>query len=307
MNLKSLFYITLCLPLLLFLIYGHFLYFYGNGLFKIKVLASEKVFQNFEWMPNNNVIQYSSYVLRNKSLKNNLLVRSIIIVNRERIGDELFKNSKFTCILKSIKKEILIEIPANKIFTLIHNRPKKIYCNFTQFNSISINDVSIAIVRQGDFSKIISSNWTITKNILPFSMINFQKPQIVNLPEKKIKNVAICTQFCYNLPSMIPEWIKLHEKLNVSLIILYDSTLDNGLTKLVNENNLNKIVEVRPYFLRINLTCRTDQFEKDKNYDEIEAYNQLCVSFVSNILFDRARFHTRLIHDDMSSNDMLCK
>ena len=70
---------------------------------------NQKFFQNFVWMPNHNVIQYSSYIL----LSNNtsiIIVRSIIAVDIDNIGWEKFQNSSFICILKSISKGFIISL-----------------------------------------------------------------------------------------------------------------------------------------------------------------------------------------------------
>ena len=134
-------------------------------------------------------------------------------------------------------------------------------------------------------------------------MINFQIPRIVDLPQKKIKNIAMCTQFCYSLPLMLTEWVSLHEKLNISQIVVYDSTENYSLTDFINRKSLNHVVEVRPYFLNKTKTCNIENFYFIKNFSEISAYTQVCNGFVENIKFEQSRFHTRLIHHDVSAND----
>ena len=266
---------------------------------------SVKFFKNHVWMVNNNVIQYSSYVLRKIITRpTDLSIRTSIILDDRRLSKEEFDNSTYVCILKSLKTGEIIEIPTSEVISLIHRRPKKVYCNVANFQQIKIEDLLVAIIRVCDFRKTIDSKqWTIEKKVLPFYMINFQRPRIYDLPERKIKSVAMCTQFCYELPSTIKEWVKIHELLNVSQIILYDSTLNSSLTKLINRHNLNHIVEVRPYFLNETETCDLEKIGGSNDKDEIEAVLNMCNDFVKRIKFVRSYFHSRLIHDDTSAND----
>jgi hypothetical protein len=207
------------------------------------------------------------------------------------------------CLIKSFRTREIIEIPTSEVITLIHRRPRKVYCNLSNHLSIKIQDFLVAVIRVGDFSKNMDSkNWTLEKKVLPFYMINFQSPRIYDLPEKKIKSVAMCTKFCYELPPTISEWVELHERLNVSQIIFYDSTFNSSLTRLVNLHNLNHIVEVRPYFLNETETCDLEKIgSKDK--EELKEFMKMCHDFVNRIKFERSYFHSRLIHDDNSAND----
>ena len=145
---------------------------------------NQKFFQNFVWMPNHNVIQYSSYIL----LSNNtsiIIVRSIIAVDIDNIGWEKFQNSSFICILKSISKGFIIESPATLKITLIHQKGQKIYCSFNNESSIQSEDVSIAIIRFGDFNKK-TENLTI-ENPWSYKLINYQVPRIVGVNGEKLK------------------------------------------------------------------------------------------------------------------------
>jgi hypothetical protein len=256
-------------------------------------------------MVNNNVMQYSSYILRKKiNGSNTLSIRTSLILDSKRLSGDVFNNSTYTCLLKSIRNGKIIEIPATHVITLVHRTPKKVYCSLNNDLDIEIEHILVAIIRAGDFSETINTkNWTVDKNILPYYMINFQNPKIVDVPEKKIKSVAMCTQFCYQLPPSIVEWVKIHEILKVSQIVLYDSTIDNSLTNLINRNNLNHIVEVRSYYLNETETCDIKKIDGSKDTEELLSFEKMCKDFVNRIKFVKSLFHTRLIHDDTSAND----
>ena len=265
--------------------------------------SNGKFFKNYIWMINNNVIQYSSYVLRKKTNGSDYFsIRTSIILDDHRLSKETYKNSSFVCLLKSFKTGEIVEVPTTEVITLIHGRPKKVYCNLSNNQVIKIEDFLVAVIRIGDFKKIDTKTWTIEKKVLPFYMINFQRPRIYDLPEKKIKSIAMCTQFCYELPTTIREWVGLHERLNVSQIILYDSTLNSSLTRLINQHNLNHIVEVRPYFLNETETCDIEKIGSNDE-EEVKELINICHDFVKRIKFERSYFNSRLIHDDTSAND----
>ena len=99
--------------------------------------------KNYVWMVNNNVIQYSSYILRKKTNDSNTFsIRTSIVLDSDRLTTDLFKNSTFVCLLKSIKNGKIIEIPATEVITLIHQRSKKVYCSLD--NVFKIENLLVA-------------------------------------------------------------------------------------------------------------------------------------------------------------------
>ena len=121
-----------------------------------------KYFQNSDWMPNNNVMQFQP---------------------------------------------------------VIKNQPesKSVQCNFSYMNIIEENDITVAVLLVEDFYCAFPR--------IPFHMINFQKPDIIRMSDEKVKNVGICVQFTYEMPKIVPQWLKLQEDLNVAKIIPFDYTV----------------------------------------------------------------------------------
>ena len=258
-----------------------------------------KFFKNYEWMPNNKVLQYSSYLIVDKR-KIELKLISIIAIDVERIG---FIDSSYKCIFKSILKGFIFEKPVTHKITLHHQKSLKIYCSFNKGSlPIKLEDISVAIVKVGDYKKF-NFGWSSKENELPYEMINYQIPKLISTPEKKIKNVCICVNFVHTLPSMIPEWVELHKKLNVAQMVLYESTENDSLIKLINNYNFNNIVEVRPYSLNEIETCDMTSFEDFVNKTEGQFYNKTCFEFVSRLKFKLPVWDSRSPHEDMSSND----
>ena len=73
----------------------------------------------------------------------------------------------------------------------------------------------------------------------------------------------------------------------MSQIVIYDSIIDNSLKNYIKNENLNKIVEVRPYFFHENYTCsliRLHWYKNNEfnNFDDV-VYQDICFSFANNV------------------------
>jgi len=259
-------------------------------------------------MINNNVMQYSSYILLNDGNTESISIKGLLTVNLDNFSEDEFLTSDFYCSIISTKTGKYLEIPANNIIQLIHRKPKIVECYFDRLDLIGVDDIAVAIIRYDDFDNSrYSSIFNNKRWILPYFMVNYQIPSIKIVPSKKIKNVAICVQFTYNLSPFIDDWVKIHEKLKVDKIVIYDSIIEEHLTRYIKKNNLNKIVEVRPYYFYENKTCslkRIDWYNNNEfgNFDDV-VYKEICYSFAHNFKFDINNFDSRLIHEDLSAND----
>ena len=270
------------------------------------IKVGRSFFKNYYWMPNNNVMQYSSYIFIKNSY--DLFIRSLITVNRANIREEEFSKSEFFCSIMSIKSNNQIDIVATNVINLIHKKTKVVECYYDKLHLININDISVAIIRNNDFSHLKKSYLFNGKiRVLPYFMINYQIPAIKRVNAKKIKNIAICVQFTYNLSPLIKDWVKIHEQLKIPKIILYDSTVNDSLINYIKINNLSKIVQVRPYYFDEHKTCSLETLNwyinnEYENFDA-EIYRDICFSFAYSVKFNYSNFESRLIHEDLSAND----
>ena len=267
-----------------------FLFKNENKLNEYQEVAKIKLdfFNNNIWMPNNNVIQYSCYVFQNASNNSIVTIKSLVVLN-----DELANlTTIFSCIIKSIKNGKIIETPATQVLTLWRIHAKKVFCEFNQLNLISIDEISIAIVRIGDFN---AKNTTKDERVLPFQWVNYQVPRIIEISQKKIQNVAVCYKYVYDLPEMLFEWVELHRNLNVSKIVLYDSGTNNGsIARLIEEKGLNWIVETRFVYLDMNVTCKIGANVKQRSI-----YLNICKKIASKLVSTK---NSDLIIEDLSGN-----
>ena len=241
-------------------------------------------------MPNNNVFQYSSYIFHSKSKKTSVKIKSLIVLNSELLN----KNSTFSCIIKSRKTGKTIEVAATLVITLWRQKGKQVFCDFNYLNLISIDQISIAVVRKEDFSNNVSIN----KKVFPFDIINYQLPGVIATPDKKIQNVAVCLKFVYNIPTMFYDWLDIQLKLNVTKVVLYDSGTNNGyLEKIFEKKSLSWFIETRPIYLDVNLACKIEQ--KHMKFGVI--YLEKCKKIAAQIKFNSSNFDaTGYTKDDIS-------
>lgn len=270
------------------------------------IKLGKSFFNNYNWMPNNNVLQYSSYLF--ESSNGIIIIKSLITVNRDNIKEEEFLKSDFFCSIMSIKTGRYIDVAATNVMNLIHRKTKVVECYFDNKGFLETSDISVAIIRINDFTHLKMSYLNNLKyRVLPYFMINYQVPTIKEVNIEKVKNIAICVQFTYNLTTMIKDWVKIHEELNVPRIVLYDSTINDSLINFIRNNNLNKIVQVRPYYFDEHKTCSLDTLNwfTNNEYSNFDAkvYEDICYSFVYKAKFNYSQFETRLIHEDLSAND----
>ena len=169
--------------------------------------------KNQEFIINNNVAQYSSYIIIDKDESNNTVNRIEALV---KINDYFIKASNkddFICVLKS--SEILVEINTTEMPKLFREKEvKKLIFNIgteiTRFLKIDIeenlNRLLLAVIFKNDFNKNLEMNDFNVSNdrknsfILPYSLINFQKPTIIRPIEPRLPSVSYCVHYVYRLP-----------------------------------------------------------------------------------------------------------
>ena len=239
-----------------------------------------KYYKNHEFMLNNNVIQYSSYLIIGdiKIIK----IQSIIHVNYNSIKR---KEDYFVCIVKSIKNNNTQELNATLVIHLAEPESKQVTCFLKIEKTIDLNELFVAIVRKDAYND----------NSVQFKLINFQKPKVVNVLKKKIPKVGLCVQFVYKTPNFIHNWLRMQKDVGIAEIVLYDSTEKRDLHKYIDAY----FVEVRPYNVDLNDICRIDRLNFNDN-DSLNIFNKNCIDF-HNREFSQ-KYYLRGKHDHMSSN-----
>jgi hypothetical protein len=215
---------------------------------------------------NNNVAQYSVYTVK---IQENYLIEAFIFLNYKHLSDHA-KLDNYLCLLKCLNHEI-IELKPIESPTVYFGSNRKFIFKFNKTNFKSYNDtgyfnvdnILIAIIRIDDYNRTISENefnerLNLTNStikfdriVLPYSLINYQKPLVIQPIEPRLKTVSSCIPYTYNVPSGIYDWIDLHLTNGISEIMFYDSTPNLELTQKINDKYQDdKRIIVMPY--RIN-------------------------------------------------------
>ena len=241
-----------------------------------------KYYNNYDFMLNYNIIQYSSYIMKHEE---NLKIQSIIHTNDKKLSNVFF------CIIKSVKLNITIEVPSTSVISFAEPQSKQVTCDYKDAKNMSLNELLIAIVRKDDYGiKMTNNSW-------PKFMINFQKPKIVNVLKNKIHQVALCVQFVYKKTDSFTDWVKIQKDVGIAEIVLHDSTDERDLYKHIDF----KFVDIRPYNVGFQDICRTDRLNFIHMRDMLAIFNQACLDFFNNEFKDK--YELRGKHDHMSSND----
>jgi hypothetical protein len=265
----------------------------GNYAFLTELIQNETklnpqmitVTQNNYYLLNNNVAQYSSYLIFVTS--ENYRIETLIVLNNNglRYVDSNYNViENYICVLKYIKNidfQEIIELGITKSSLLAYNKTKKLIFNLdlNKFQTFlkdpevfDVNKIVVAVIINKDFNKTISmdefiesieSHGKLPKHLqLPYDSILFQQPTIINAHEPRIPAVGLCIHNTWTISSesVIIDWIKLQLSFGIAEIRFYDSTKLKNLTKIVTEKfgNENSRLTILPY----------EKFEILENYVE---------------------------------------
>jgi hypothetical protein len=243
------------------------------------------VTKNNYYLLNNNVAQYSSYLVFVTS--ENYRIETLIVSNNNGLryvdsNYDLIEN--YICVLRYIKNidyQEIIELDNRKLSRLEYNITKKLIFNLdlNKFQTylegpevFDVKKIEVAVIIKKDFNKTISmnefigsfeSNEKLPKHLqLPYDSILFQQPTMINAQEPRIPAVGLCIYHTWTISSdsVIIDWIKLQLSFGIAEIRLYDGTKFKNLTKIVTEKfgKENSRLTVLPY----------DKFEILENYAE---------------------------------------
>ena len=263
-------------------------------------------YEPFNWMLNNRIYQYSAHLL----IKNDKVFQiDSIIVTREDFNEASIKQA-FRCVLKSFKKDSEKQYRISSVNNYVSNT-KRIKCD-VDINMV--DDISIAIINIFDFktdSLSISEKDLESMHLkLPKTMINFQKPNLIFIPEKKLQEVAHCVHYSYNIViedmNKIVKWLEYQKKIGIKKIILYETSIHKILENTINKIYDNTFVEIRPYYIHLDAICESNHLNILKSQDivEYQIIKDQCQDAFYNV-FDNPTYSSknRWKHQKITSND----
>ena len=266
---------------------------------------NESIFYYFpnKWMINNQIFQYSSYIL----IKNNKPYHVVSLLMIKIAVD--FKLLELKCLIKSIKTGRIYKFDIVNTVDFV-GAIKQVKC-LIDVDMEDLNDLLVAIINNDDF-KVESDEDQISKELgksyytLPESLINFQIPTKVFVPNKKFPEIAICVHYSYGIPlNKILKWLQYHHKIGIKKIVLYN-LYDLDETK-IHEKFDKSFVDIRPYNIDYEALCDSKRLKsiyeklgKVKYQIMKDECEEVFYRFFDNPFYDHLN---RWNHELVTSND----
>lgn len=272
---------------------------------------------NYAYLINNNVAQYSSYIIIDNNKENRIYrIEALIKINYKYIRDDGEKEN-FSCLIKFPHRVIQLDLAIDSP-QLTTNSVKKLIYQFNldhEYKENYLNDALIAIIWKSDFDKNLTMTRFLSnlkaKNlkqlVLPYSLIKFQKPSLIHTAEPRLPGVSYCVHYTYAVPPQIFDWFDRHLSFGASKIIIYDAIENQTLTKILKDRyNDDERISVLPYQIDLNSIC--DQRVIFEQYTELscppEAIKYLikfCEEFFQKEFLKKIIHRNR--HEPLTVND----
>jgi hypothetical protein len=206
-----------------------------------KILVRKSVNPNFLWTVNNNVAQYSCYLINNST---HAWIESMILIWGYEIGDV----AGLRCHIRVNGSNKAFEIIPSRVYAIGGAVCRKVVVqlNETLREEISKSKISVAIVskRHGNASDI-----------------SYQTPDTVTVREPRVKAVGHCIKFINrNTQKKLDFFLYMLKQSEIAAIILHDATEDETLAQRLKNNSLFDFATLRPFYSDIiSLFCQDDE------------------------------------------------
>ena len=258
---------------------------------------------NNEYVINNNIAQYSSYIIVSKD-EETYRVETLVKLNNKRV-ENFGGKENFTCFLKRIdNSEIIANLEAYDSPKFTSNSNKKLLFRLKPelVANILLENIAVAVIWKNDFYNESYNH----KNLkLPYFLIKFQIPKIVYSQEPRLPSVGFCVHYTYAIPPQLLNWIDHHLSFGVQEIMIYDATENKTLTTLLRNNydeNDNRI-QIRPYNIGINDLCNEKNIFERQNltFKMKSRLMDSCEFFYNNEFKEKVAWRDR--HEKITVND----
>ena len=222
----------------------------------------------------------------------------------------------FSCLVKSVVDESIVEIETFYKPLMFDKKAGKLIFKLNSKHKIDLNELVVAVIWKQDYNKSLVLKEFIKnfdeKNsnnrvILPFELIKYQIPTIIQSITPRLPSVDLCIHYTYEVPYFIINWIDNNLRFGIRKIMFYDGTYKSKLTKQIrNYYGENKKLIIRPYDMTFESLCHPSillkQFEYLNLNDKIKKYlTDSCKDFFNGKFIDKHKF--RSFHEQVSVND----
>jgi hypothetical protein len=275
--------------------------------------------QNYKYVVNNNIAQYSSYILIDEDEFNRNLTYTIVVLvqyNFENVKDFGTKEN-FSCLIRSITDDKIMEIEAFHKPLMYDKEAGKLVFKFKSIERNDVEKMVIAVIWKPDYNKTINLNEFLNRfdeinsnnRVLPFDLIKYQIPTIIESVNSRLPSVGLCVHYTYEMPNYIINWIENNLLFGFGIIMFYDGTNGGELTiKIRNHFGENNKLVIKPYNMTFDSLCSPsvlfNQFEHLNLNDKIRKYlSDSCQNLFNKNFKDPFAF--RSFHEQVTVNDCL--
>ena len=290
--------------------------------------GKKKYGENNKYIINNKVAQYSTFIVVDQDDLNKIEYRiEAYIYLNYRYVERFGPKENFLCLIKFINKinnsEKIIEIESSESFRnskMIYNK-KVFFLDLDNFGNNTdtqylLDNLYVAVIWKNDFNKTLHMDGLVkiinTLKVnqtaeFPYSLIKFQKPDVIKNIQPRSKSVGLCVHYTYEIPNQIIEWLDIQLEIGIAEIMFYDAIENNNLTKLLHSKyNNDKRIVVKPYNIYLDDICNEkvlfEQFIGIGFPKEVRKYLiKDCSEFFESQFLKR--YELRIFHEKITSND----
>ena len=289
----------------------------------------EKYAKNREFLINNNLAQYSAYLIVDKDKFDKRVYRIEVFVqfNKKYVTENYkLSNNDFKCVVKLLghnettKDEIVeIEVLESPSFYWQENKklifklnPKRFKCYNDDPLTFDLNNILVGVVLKKDFDKKLNTDLFSLEEfkvpiVLPYSLIKFQIPTIIESQMPRAPSVSLCGHYIHAKPPQLIDWFNLHMSIGIQEIVVYDAMLDKSISRILKEKFGNDSrIQVIPFNIEYLDLCGETvllkQFKESDLLDNIIKHlKESCKNFF--MLEFNLRYIWRNKHEQLTAND----
>jgi hypothetical protein len=225
-------------------------------------IQSNDFYENNFWLYNEDIGQYSAYVVKNSS---HTWIEAIISVKKTNASLK-----EFLCLVQIQGTSEIVEIKPTALQGRSYDRIPRRLVAALHIQDLDNRKLAVAIVR--------------TNNSQDY--VNFQKADLITINEPRKKAIAQCIKQVYSFGETQIRYLELQKKFGIGELFLHDATPNQTLTEFIKNNKeYANFMRIRQYITDKTIICDKSSVglfgRKTLNETYINAFYKKCLSYMS--------------------------